>query len=1001
MTSTGMSYVGFASGGKLVRISASGAKKAPVSLDTDEPVDGIFVTGDDHVLVDHETGVSVLSKRGKVVDSFDHDPQISCDSGLPASKYGGITFGGGKIWVADRCVGTMSVYSRGGGLVATVDLPGGHARGITYGDAQGGHPATVYVAMIDDGKVLAYRAKGIKNSSRPARVVAIKRPYGGQRPKPAGLAIDRYGQLTVTDIANNAVYLLDTNNDYSVYRTLGHPPRASRQAGRLNTPTAVAQHDQDGGSLSGNLFIADTNNGRVQRWDTGGYTHWAKNVGGSGGGGGGDCKGDDWNCGGGKGGGGSGGGSGGGGGGGGSGGGSGGGGGGECGEFVTCGTAPSNVLPPSISGTPTVGQSLTCGRGMWSGSGITYTYQWNRAGAPIASATAETYVLVAADSGAQVTCAVTATTTAGKATATSTAVTVTGSGGGGGGGGSGAPVNTVAPAITGGSAVGSVLTCGTGTWTGSAPTYSYAWKRNGTAIATATTATYTVVAADNATTLTCTVTATNSSGNASATSAGVTIGSGGGGGGGGGSAPTNAVPPAISGTASPGQALSCSSGSWSGSGISYGYVWKRNGTTIPGATANTYVPTSGDVGAAITCAVTAISAGGSTTATSAPVTINPGSGGGSGPVNTAAPVITGTVAIGQTLSCSQGSWTGLGIGYSYSWQRNNTPIAGAGGNTYLVVSSDTGSSLTCAVTATFAAGGSTVAVSAAVTVGGPSGHAPQNTALPAVSGSPVVGQQLTCSTGSWSGEPTITYGYVWRRSGTVIGGATASTYTVSATDVGTSLVCTVVATNGYGNGTASSTAVTGAASNGGPLNTALPTLSGTAVVGTSLSCSQGTWTGSGNTYTYSWRRNGTTIDGATGASYAVVATDVGTAVACTVTATNSIGTSSATSASATPTAGAGGNPCGAEVGVVINNDADVTTSPSVQLTIRAPAGATTVDISNDAGFGVKETRTLSAGCTYAWQARSIVGVSLPSTVYVRFNGGGATYDDTIIVDQRA
>ena len=36
-------------------------------------------------------------------------------------------------------------------------------------------------------------------------------------------------QLTVADMANNALYMVDANHDFSLYRTLGHPPRASRE----------------------------------------------------------------------------------------------------------------------------------------------------------------------------------------------------------------------------------------------------------------------------------------------------------------------------------------------------------------------------------------------------------------------------------------------------------------------------------------------------------------------------------------------------------------------------------------------------------------------------------------------------------------------------------------------------------------------------------------------------------------------------------------------------
>ena len=88
-----------------------------------------------------------------------------------------------------------------------------------------------------------------------------------------------------------------------------------------------------------------------------------------------------------------------------------------------------------------------------------------------------------------------------------------------------APVNTVAPAITGTNAVGNVLTCSTGTWTsdtGIIPPYSYQWYRGVTPIGT-NASTYTLVTADAGETITCVVTACDSDGCTPATSNSVYI----------------------------------------------------------------------------------------------------------------------------------------------------------------------------------------------------------------------------------------------------------------------------------------------------------------------------------------------------------------------------------------------------------------------------------------------------------------------------------------------
>lgn len=82
-----------------------------------------------------------------------------------------------------------------------------------------------------------------------------------------------------------------------------------------------------------------------------------------------------------------------------------------------------------------------------------------------------------------------------------------------------APVNTVAPVISGTAVVGQTLTTTNGTWTNSPSSYSYQWKRGATNIGT-NSSTYTLVQADagNTSNITCVVTATNSAGSANATS---------------------------------------------------------------------------------------------------------------------------------------------------------------------------------------------------------------------------------------------------------------------------------------------------------------------------------------------------------------------------------------------------------------------------------------------------------------------------------------------------
>jgi len=83
---------------------------------------------------------------------------------------------------------------------------------------------------------------------------------------------------------------------------------------------------------------------------------------------------------------------------------------------------------------------------------------------------------------------------------------------------------------------------------------------------------------------------------------------------------------------------------------------------------------------------------------------------------------------------------------------------------------------------------------------------PASTAAPTLTGTPAVGQALSCSQGSWSHEPTYLV-YQWLRNGSVISGQTGSTYTVQPADPGHSIGCSVTAGNGTGAASAMSNAV--------------------------------------------------------------------------------------------------------------------------------------------------------------------------------------------------
>lgn len=69
------------------------------------------------------------------------------------------------------------------------------------------------------------------------------------------------------------------------------------------------------------------------------------------------------------------------------------------------------------------------------------------------------------------------------------------------------------------------------------------------------------------------------------------------------------------------------------------------------------------------------------------------------PVNSVAPAVTGTATVGNTLACSNGTWTPAATSYAYQWYRGTIAIGNGHANTYTLVGADHGQSMTCQVRA--------------------------------------------------------------------------------------------------------------------------------------------------------------------------------------------------------------------------------------------------------------------------------------------------------------
>jgi hypothetical protein len=413
-------------------------------------------------------------------------------------------------------------------------------------------------------------------------------------------------------------------------------------------------------------------------------------------------------------------------------------------------------------------------------------------------------------------------------------------------------------------------------------------------------------------------------------------------------APTNTSLPTITGTVAEGRTLTATNGVWTGTGtITYTYQWRRcdaagtpaSCTAITGATSQTYVLVAADVGSTLSVRVTATDSTGSADADSAATTVvTTGS-----PLAQVVPSISGSTVQGQSLTANPGTWTGTQpIAFTYEWQRcdslgdNCVIIGGATGSTHTLAASDVGSRIRLRIGASNSVGSvgaESTATSVVTGSGSGSTGSPVNTGSPTVFGTAAQGSTLTASVGTWTGAATITYAYQWLRCDDLglgcssIFGATGSARTVDTNDVESRLRIRITASNSVGSSSAESSAtavVTGSGSGqtGAPVNTVLPTISGTPARGQTLTATTGTWTGAATiTYTYQWLRCETTsvadcvdIAGATTRTHVVEADDLGFRLRIEVTARNSSGSDTVESLATAEVTGTGTTPTPGEPG---------------------------------------------------------------------------------------
>jgi surface antigen len=333
---------------------------------------------------------------------------------------------------------------------------------------------------------------------------------------------------------------------------------------------------------------------------------------------------------------------------------------------------------------------------------------------------------------------------------------------------------------------------------------------------------------------------------------------------------SNTKVPLVSGTPRVGVPLTALAGFWTPTGATYSYQWYAGGTAISGATSKTFTPTPTQLGKAITVRVTATKAGVRSASATTPATapVAPGIF-----TTSAAPAISGTAQVGRPLTATPGTWSPAAT-FGYQWLADGVPVPGATSTTFTPSAAQMHKAITVRVTAA-AAGYTTTAVTSAATAAVAPGTFAQVQA-PTVSGTPQVDHALTATAGRWA--PAGATAYQWLVDGVPVAGATRSTYTPTASQVGWQVATRVTVTAAGYDPLVVVTPANGRVAPGTFTKKASPTVSGSARVDATLAATTGSWSPTG-TYHYQWLADGQPISGATASTLRLGQAQVGKRIA--------------------------------------------------------------------------------------------------------------------------
>ena len=238
------------------------------------------------------------------------------------------------------------------------------------------------------------------------------------------------------------------------------------------------------------------------------------------------------------------------------------------------------------------------------------------------------------------------------------------------------------------------------------------------------------------------------------------------------------------------------------------------------------------------------------------------------------PFVTGSLAVGGTLTAEPGTWKPAGVALTYRWitwvDGERVVLPKGTGKTFTPTADLAGKTVFVEVTGTLA-GYRTATMQGWA---GDVGAAQPTLSQPlAIAGTATVGQTLTATYGTIT--PADPYPmFQWLVDGfAVTGTSSEKTFTLTADHVGKRITARL--STGSGGGVLHVSATSGVVQSGIALTAPVPTVAGKTTVGQVLTATPGTWGPAPVTLAYQWYRAGVKITGATAATYTLTTADQG------------------------------------------------------------------------------------------------------------------------------